>query len=299
MQLSFVPLSLEDGQFAATEIPEAEIPQAPPSPPRQAWKKRTHGHTSSLNDVQNSPSRPVSSNANAPPVVSQEEGSVVAVKVVKEKTNGAVHLPSLQAASQILHTAVEEPSLAINSSSVAIGTPAEPSNNNMTAMDFVRRMQQRSNGSSPVSQKSPDSAKKHVQPSLPSVYNTPFAPTANEHAQLSPRLENAQRRSPSFTTPNVNSSAAFQENIAQQQRDIQLRSSPQAPFQATPSWFVQTPSGMNTFINTYENQQERASSPFASPQAARSPHTKSPAQHAPFGVIGQARPLSRGAPTNG
>lgn len=296
MQLTFVPVSIEDGQFAGKEISEAEIPQAPPSPPRQVWKKRTHGQTASL-EIQNSPSRPASSNANAPPVIPQEqEGSVVAVKTVKEKANG-VQKP--QTYAEVMHSAVQEASTSINSSSIAVGTPAEPSNANMTAMDFVRRMQQRSNGSSPVSQKSPDSAKKHVQPSLPSVYNTPFAPTASEQAQLSPRLESAQRRSPSFTTPSANSSAAFQENIAQQQRDIQLRSSPQAGFQATPSWFVQTPTGMNTFLNTYESQPDRANSPFASPQAVRSPQTKSPVQHAPFGVIGQARPISRGAPTNG
>lgn len=294
-----MPLSIDDGQFVEKQIPEAEIPQAPPSPPKQVWKKRTHGHTASLNDVPNSPSRPLSSNTNAPPVTSPEqESSVVAVKTIKDKTNGVQIQPS-QDASEAMHTAMQEPSVSLNSSSIAIGTPAEPSPANMMAMDFVRRMQQRSTGSSPVSQKSPDSAKKHVQPSLPSVYNTPFAPTASEQAQLSPRLESVQRRSPSFTSPTVNSSAVFQENIAQQQRDVQSRSSPQASFQPTPSWFVQTPSGMDTFMKTYDSQPDRATSPYASPHGARSPQVKSPVQHAPFGVIGQARPASRGAPTRG
>jgi hypothetical protein len=198
----------------------------------------------------------------------------------------------------IMPTAGEEPPATFNSSSVATGTPVVSSNGNLTAMDLVRRMQQRSAGTSPVSQRSPES--KLIQPSFPSVYNTPFAPTPSEQAQLSPRLAFAQKRSLSFTTPQPDSSATFRENIAQQQKEIQARSSPQASFQPTPSWFGQTPSGLDTLFRQFENQQDRTPSPFGSSvdqSTSRGPQLKTTSQQAPYGVIGQ-RPTSRGTPTS-
>ena len=216
-------------------------------------------------------------------------------------TNNA-RMPQDSIASETMVTATEEPPATFNSSSILAGTPAAPANGTppvptngtLTAMDLVRRMQQRSSGSSPISQRSPDSAKKHVQPSLPSVYNTAFAPTPVEQAQLSPRLGLSQMRSPSFHSPRLDSSAMFQENIEKQQREIEMRSSPQPSVQPTQSWFGATPTGLDTLFRAFEDKQERTPSPFAKING-RSPQ---PPQ-SPFGVIGQARPLSRGTPPNG
>lgn len=221
----------------------------------------------------------------------------------KDNANGA-RLSQNMDTSAIVDAAIEDQPTPFNSSSVVTGTPAAPSGSNFTAMDLVRRMQQSSTSGNTVLQKSPESTKKQIPPPLPSVYNTPFAPTASEQAQLSPRLDTAQKRSPSFTTPKVNSSALFQDQLAQQQKDIQTRSSPQASFQPTQSWmtFGQTPTGMDTMFRAFENKQERTPSPFGSSSGqvnGRSPQPRSTSSQAPFGVIGQARPVSRSGPANG
>lgn len=193
----------------------------------------------------------------------------------------------------------------LDSSNLISGTPAVPSNGAITAMDLVRQMQRSSVGST-TSQRSLESSKVFVPPSLPSVYNTAFTPTLSEKAQLSPRLDTIQRRSPTFHTPEINSSAIFHDHIARQQRDIQMRATPQQGFQPPPSWdstYGQTPTGLDSMFRAFEKQQGRTPSPFASPHVqanGRSPQPRSSAiQQAPFGVIGQARPPSSGTPTSG
>lgn len=213
--------------------------------------------------------------------------------------------------SQILDSAnmgtpiIEQIPVTLDSSNIVGGTPAAPSNGGITAMDLVRQMQRSSVGST-TSQRSFESPKVFVQPSLPSVYNTAFTPTLSEKAQLSPRLDTVQKRSPTFNVPEVNSSAVFHDHIARQQRDVQMRVSPQPGFQTPASWdttYGQTPTGLDSMFRAFEKQQGRTPSPFASPHVqanGRSPQPRSSAmQQAPFGVIGQARPPSSGTPTSG
>lgn len=220
----------------------------------------------------------------------------------EEPVGGSMELPAVEPAA-FMQTAAESLPATLNSSSIMIGTPGQTITG-VTAMDLVRQMQRSSVGS-PVSQRSPDSGKKFSLPAaLPSLYNTPFAPTTTERAQLSPRIDLSQKRSPSFHTPNISSSAFFQDQLARQEQEIQQRSSPQPPFQPTPSWdtFGQTPTGMDSMLRAFEYNKTRTPSPYASNHSqvgGRSPQPKYVSKPAPFGVIGQARPISRGAPTNG
>lgn len=255
-----------------------------------------------MNGIPDSPGRPLSTTM-PPPILSTPEVEMSNTSPEKENMNETRHSQDLET-NVVVPAAIEDQPSTLNSSSILTGTPIAPSTANYTAMDLVRRMQQRSSSGSPVTPRSPDFAKKQITPSLPSVYNTPFAPTASEQAQLSPRLENAQKRSPSFTSPQIGSSVLFQEQLAQQQRDIQQRSSPQASFQPTQSWmtFGQTPTGMDSLFRAIDNNQERMPSPLGSSNGranGRSPQPRSTPSQAPFGVIGQARPVSRGTPANG
>ena len=161
---------------------------------------------------------------------------------------------------------------------------------------------QRSPAGSSASQRSPDPGEKFSQPSLPSVDNTAFAPTAGEQAQLSPRPETAQRRSPSFNAPEINSSAMFQDQLDKQHRDIQVRSSPQPASQTPSSWNTQTPTGFDTLFRAFEQNQDRTPSPFATshPQThGRSPQAKLVPSDSPFGVIEKVRVVSQNTTQNG
>lgn len=219
-------------------------------------------------------------------------------------TNGNRESQNLDVASSKAPSMEQMPAT-LNSSSIVTGTPAAPVNTGMTAMDLVRQMQ-RSSVESTTSRKSPESSKFFVSSSLPSVYNTAFTPTLSEKAQLSPRLGSMQRRSPSFNAPELTSSAIFNDQIARQQKEVQMRSTPQQAFQPPPSWdttYGQTPTGMESVFRAFEKQQGRTPSPFASSMNVngRSPQNRNSAiaQPAPFGIIGQARPPSSGTPTSG
>lgn len=214
--------------------------------------------------------------------------------------------PKVTGSSYLENEHVESMQTTLDSSNLLGGTPAAPSNSGITAMDLVRQMQRSSIGST-ISQRSPESSKVFVQPSLPSLYNTAFAPTMSEKAQLSPRIDTPQKRSPTFNTPDINSSSMFHDQLARQQRDIQMRSSLQQGFHPPTSWdntFGQTPTGMDSMLRAFEKQQVRTPSPFAGSHMAiddLSPQNRNSnaPQQAPFGVIGQARPISRGTPTSG
>lgn len=297
-----MPIALEDGQFVALEIPEAALPVPPPSPPAKKWRGRVHAHGLSVDGAVTPNERPAVGTSTAPEV---------SVSDVEMKDTTTSPVTNGNRDSELVDTTSTEPPVAerlpdtLNSSSVIGGTPALPSNSGMTAMDLVRQMQRSSVGST-TSQKSLESPKIFVPPSLPSVYNTAFTPTLSEKAQLSPRLGTTQRRSPSFNPPEITSSAAFNDQLARQQREMQARPTPQQGFQPPASWdttYGQTPTGMDSMFRAFEKQQGRTPSPFASPPHTngRSPQDRTSAmvQPAPFGVIGQARPPSSGAPTSG
>jgi len=297
-----VPLALDNGQFVEQAIPEPELPVRAPTPPpsKQKWRSK-HAPTMSINSTGDSPSRPVSG---VPVITPSPDVDMLEASPRKTATNGTRLTPTLET-SAAMQTAVEEIPATLNSSNILAGTPAvppAPSNAPLTAMDLVRQMQRSSVGNS-SSQRSPESGKSG-QPVLPSVYNTAFAPTSSEQVQLSPRLYAAQRRSPSFATPDVVSSAMFQDQIAKQQREVQLRSSPQPSFAPTLSWtnYGQTPTGMDSLFRAFEKQSDRTPSPFASSHVqvnGRGSRPNNTVQPSPFGVIGQARPLSQGTPPNG
>lgn len=297
-----LPIALEDGQFVALEIPEAELPVPPPSPPAKKWRGRVHAQGPSVDAGVPSSEKQATENPTGPEIAIADIEMKDAPKI--PVTNGNRDSQLIDPASSEVPLADQMPAT-LNSSSVISGTPALPSNSGMTAMDLVRQMQRSSVGST-TSQKSLESSKIFVPPSLPSVYNTAFTPTMSEKAQLSPRLGTTQRRSPSFNTPELTSSAIFNDQLVRQQREIQMRPTPQQGFQPPPSWdttYGQTPTGMDSMFRAFEKQQGRTPSPFASPLQVngRSPQNRSSAmvQPAPFGVIGQARPPSSGTPTSG
>ncbi|KAK5951420.1 hypothetical protein OHC33_007476 [Knufia fluminis] len=300
--LNVVPLALDNGQFIEQAVPDPEMPIRAPTPPpsKQKWRLK-HAPTASMNGSSESPSRPVSG---VPVLALSPDVNMADASPRREPANMSRPPPTLES-SVAMQTAMEEMPATLNSSSVVTGTPAAPppASASLTAMDLVRQMQRSSVGS-PASQRSPDSGNNFSQPALPSVYKAAFAPTASEQAQLSPRLETAQRRSPSFATPEVNSSAMFQDHIARQQQEIQLRSSPQPTFQPTQSWtnYGQTPTGLDSLFRAFEKGQDRTPSPFGGPHGqanGRGGRPKSTAQPSPFGVIGQARTISHGTPPNG
>lgn len=179
-----LPIALENGEFIALEIPEAALPVPPPSPPAKKWRGRVHAHGPSLDGTTTPGEKPVTPNVPAPEIA---VGDIEMKETVPEPvTNGDRN-------SQIIDTAsadvlsIEQMPATLNSSGIITGTPALPTTSGMTAMDLVRQMQRSSVGSVP-SQKSPESAKIFVPPSLPSVYNTAFTPTLSEKAQLSSTL---------------------------------------------------------------------------------------------------------------
>lgn len=301
-----MPLELDDAtrKFVALQIPEAEVPKPPASPPKQAWRGRAHAQAASLNGISApvSPGRPTSSAAMAPPAppTKDVEMSEPLLDVTSGSNAPADGTEGLQQASNggIMHTAAEEPpastSATFNSASLITGTPASSNAGKLTAMDYVRQMQQRASGASPVSSRSPDSAQRGVQPSLPSIYNTPFAPTFTEQAQLSPKLA-VSSHSPAYASAEMTTSAINYHN--------QPSPSPKFPtFGYQSPSFNKTPTGMNTLLAAFQNK-ERTPSPFADSgekvfQGRSQPRT-TPRSPAPFGVIGQSRPLSSSTPPNG
>lgn len=275
----------------------------PPSPPAKKWRGRVHAQGLSV-DGGTLPNEKVQAPALKTPEIPIFDADMQDVPSAKT-SNGNRKSQAFEAAREKTPP-VEQMPATLDSSNIVGGTPAAPSNGGITAMDLVRQMQRSSVGST-TSQKSPESSKVFVQPSLPSVYNTAFTPTLSEKAQLSPRLDHIQKRSPTFASSETHSSAVFHEHIARQQRDVQMRASPQQGFQPPPSWettaYGQTPTGLDSMFRAFERQQGRTPSPFASPHVqvnGRSPQPRSLVmQPAPFGVIGQARPPSSGTPTSG
>ena len=297
-----VPLALENGQFVEQSIPEPELPVRAPTPPpsKQKWRSK-HAPATSINSIGESPSRPVSG---VPVIAPSPDVDMLEASPMKTATNGTRLTPTLES-SAAMQTAVEEMPATLNSSNILAGTPAAPAaplGATLTAMDLVRQMQRSSVGNSP-SQRSPESGK-FGQPMLPSVYNTAFVQTSSVQAQLSPHSDAAQRRSSSFAAPDLVSTATFQDQIAKQQREVQLRSSPQPSFPPTLSWsnYGQTPTGMDSLFRGFEKQPDRTPSPFARSHVqvnGRGSRPNNTAQTSPFGVIGQARPLFQGTPPNG
>lgn len=299
-----MPLELDVSRnFVALQVPEAEVPKPPPSPPKQTWRSRAHAQGASLNGISApaSPGRPLSAAGMPPPLVPAKEDEmsdavqdVPAVDIAP--ANGVSTLEPFDT-SDAMHTAEEiQPSASatFNSSSVVTGTPAPATSGRLTAMDFVKQMQQRAAGASPVSSRSPDSARRAAQPSLPSIYNTPFAPTSTEQAQLSPKLS-ASSRSPIYATAEVSTNAINYPNLPS--------STPNFPnFGYVSPSFNKTPTGMNTLLAAFQNK-DRTPSPFAHSGEkvfqGRSQPRSTPLSPAPFGVIGQPRPLSTSTPPNG
>lgn len=267
-----------------------------------------HAHGSSLDGVTTTADKVLPQCSITPDIsmIDTETKDATPAQVANGNRDSQVIDAMIVERSSAAQPSVEQMPSTLTSSSIIGGTPAAPGNSGMTAMDLVRQMQRSSVGSA-TPQRSPESAKVFVQPSLPSVYNTAFTPTLSEKAQLSPRLDTIQRRSPTFNTPEVTSSAIFNEQLARQQKDIQLRASPQQGFQPPASWdttYGQTPTGLDSMFRAFEKQHGRTPSPFASPHVqvnGRSPQPRSSAmvQQAPFGIIGQARPPSSGTPTSG
>lgn len=280
------------------------MPQAPASPPKQAWRGRAHAQAASLNGISApaSPGRPSSAAGMPPPSAPSEdvEMSEPLQDVTSQSNNISAngHQNSqLPDNSDNMHTAPQElpvsASATFNSSSIVTGTPVSTSSVKLTAMDYVRQMQQRASGVSPVSSRSPDSAMRAVQPSLPSIYNTPFAPTPIEQAQLTPKTGNSSR-SPEYASAEMTTSAIMYNN--------QASPSPKFPIvgHQSPS-FNKTPTGMNEILAAFQNK-ERTPSPFADSgekvfQGRSQPRT-TPRSPAPFGVIGQPRAFSSATPPN-
>lgn len=286
-----LPIALENRDFVAKEIPENELPVAPPSPPKQVWR-RTHQATASMGEIPESPSRPASQNRPATPQSPLKDASKGTSK--RNKRNSAKQSQSQDLSSVLMQTAPEQPpqstiNSTINSSSIVTGTPALPPNGTLTALDLVSQMQKSS--ANLVIHRSPDSTKQYSRPVLPSVLKTPFTPTATEKAQLSPRLSVVQHRSPSFNSE-PNSSAAMRENLARMEREIDQRPTPLSPWDPDDDTdYGRTPTGMSTAFRNFEGK-DRTSTPFSqflginggSSQAKTSP------TGSPFGAIGQARP---------
>lgn len=302
-----MPIAVEDRQFVAVQIPEAELPKPPPSPPAKLWRSsKIHARGPSVNGSADASSKPAPE-TNAPTQhIHTPTPEVIMTEDMDKVSDAQAEIAAQPQAGEIASSvpnAIEDMPATLNSSSVAVGTPAQPTGG-MTAMDLVRQMQRSSVGNS-TSPRSPELGKKFGQPAhVPNLFNTPFTPTFIEHAQFSPRMDIAQqKRSPSFHNASLTSSAVFQDQLNRQQQEIQQRSSPQLPVPPTPSWdtFGQTPTGMDSMLRAFENN-ARTPSPYASGHSqvnGRSPQPRYTSNPPPFGIIGQARPLSRGAPPNG
>ena len=137
------------------------------------------------------------------------------------------------------------------------------------------------------------------RPNLPSIYNSPFAPLPGETPGSSPRPSTVTFPTP-FTT---NSQAQFRLNLAQQEQQLQDRSSPAELLQATlSSHYSETPAHLKIWGPRLE-QSPLSSSPFAGQSFSPSIHgeiiSRQSPQRASFGAIGESRPRSSGAPTSG
>lgn len=138
-----------------------------------------------------------------------------------------------------------------------------------------------------------------ARPNLPSIFNSPFAPLPGETPGSSPRPSAGQFPTP-FTS---NSQAQFRLNIAQQEQQLQDRSSPAELLQATlSSHYSETPAHLKSWARGME-QSQLLSSPFAGQSFSPLVHgeiiSRQPPQRASFGAIGESRPRSSGAPTSG
>ena len=174
--------------------------------------------------------------------------------------------------------------------------PPQPSPFN--ARDLVQRMQQ----SPSIMHSSPGPQNINIA-SLPSIYNTPFAPRPGETPK-SPRPGSAHRVVPPSLGPqHISSSTEFKTNLTLQADEIQMRTSPISSFQPTPMSHTSIPSIMKPWAHVTDPVQSQPSPWRSTSQNAafvqQTPISTRPPNSSPYGAIGEPRPRSSRTPNSG
>jgi hypothetical protein len=140
-------------------------------------------------------------------------------------------------------------------------------------------------------------------PTIPSIWNTPFAPRPGETPEPSPRLGSLQHLTPQALGPsNPASSVEFRNQMSRLEEQIDLRSSPQPSIQPTLSSPYGTPTGQPYWARGYNKVQPQASpwqgqSPFASGMPIQQiPVSTRSSNVSRYGAIGESRPRSSRTP---
>lgn len=296
--IDWSPISFDGSTFHLQERPVKAPEIVKPKTPSQPFRIRAHVNNNSINGT--SPAR--SPNPEQPVETSSIPTKAQVVNAISHAPGPDVTAMEDMVNNLINHEPVVENSPTprsfsqmhspqLNSSSMLVGTERS-SPGPLNIMDIVRNMSQRSAEPLAPPTISLQGSHRLSNPSLPAIWSTAFTPRHGEATASTTRPGTASSLS---SGQQQRSSALFQQELLQREREIQMRSSPPVTMDFS-SW--------SATGGVQPNQQQQ---PWK--QGTRSPwdlSNRSPLQNhrqvsqaAPFGAIGERRRHDTHTPTSG